>query len=296
MRLVLPAALAALAAVAIAACSGKQGREAGAPRDGGDAAQARTEAGSSDGTPGGPAEGAHPDYRLAPLDGRGRVEGGGSALVVVKWLDPPLRAVRSPGRNACGTPTRPPASFYVRDRQRHVNAVRNAVVSFEGVEAGRRPDASRPVELGIRACRLEPAVVRAPRIGAPLAVVSDDERRHEVVVEHLGAGGSPPELLARVPLPLVGQRYEVPLDRPGIVRATSRADERDHAYVVVPGHPYVAVTGDRGSARFDQVPAGRYEVTVWHPPLDPGGEPLAARAELVVEAGKTRQLEIELAP
>jgi hypothetical protein len=163
--------------------------------------------------------------------------------------------------------------------------------------AGRTPnEPAGALEIAVRDCQLQPAVARLPRLGSALALINDDERRHEITIEHLGDGSGPPELVARVPLPLVGQRYELSLQRAGIVRLVTASDERGHAYVAVPAHPYVAIPDATGAARFEQVPAGRYHVKVWHPPLQRNGPPLTATATVTVEARKSVERVIAIEP
>lgn len=283
-----------LLSVGPAACSGDQGKKkpAHAGRDGGDAAVAAGEGDAAASAP----EGAAEPYRLAPVDDEGEVEKSGRLSVVVSWPEPPPEVLQSPGLNACGVAVRSPASFFIRTKKSDVTGLRHAVVSLSGVERGRRPDPAEATLIAVRDCRLRPVVARVARLGGRLAVVNDDERRHQVVLERLGEGGEVAERLARVPLPLVGGRYDLPLEEPGFYRATTAGSERDHSYVVVPPHPYVAVADERGLARMDQVPAGTYEVVAWHPPLERGGAPLTARGEVEIEAGGTTRHVIELKP
>lgn len=59
------------------------------------------------------------------------------------------------------------------------------------------------------------------------------------------------------------------------------------AYVVVCPTPYFATTEKDGSFKIEGVPPGKYTVVTWHEKLKP------ARAEVVVEAGKTAAVEVE---
>jgi hypothetical protein len=262
--------------VALAACSGDAGRGArdGAPR---------------------PGDGTSPGYKVA-VDGGGKVAQAGEVNVVVSWAQPTPASLGSPGRNACGAASRVAVDAFIRDKRETVTAMRYAVVELVGVERGRAAEAAEPLELSVRDCRVHPVVARLGRLGAPLALINDDERRHEVVVEHLGDGTAAPTPIATVPLPLVGQRVELGLPKEGIVRITTASDEHDHVYVAVPGHPYVALADATGLAKLEQVPAGKYQVRVWHPPLTRGGAPLVATASVVVEAGKAAELVIPIQP
>lgn len=267
-----------LIALAAVACSGDQSRNASGRPDGSGDGDVGA---SGDGSRGGAVDGGGASV------GGGKASGGGGTLVVIASLPGAgAAAMTSPGRNACGAPTRAPVEVFIRDRTQTVTGLAHAVVEVEGIE--RAPAAAGPaVEVSIRDCRVRPVMARAGKVGGALALINDDERRHDVLVEHLGDGSGRPEPIARVPLALVGQRVELALPRAGIVRISAAADERDHAYVFVPSHPFVAVTDSSGAARIEGIPPGRYQVKVWHPPLERGGKPLVARAQVAIEAGKS---------
>lgn len=275
--------LMAFATAHLAACGSKS-----APNDkvddGGDVGKAAVlDAGPT--TP----QGAAAPYLLADMDADGGVVGAGTIEATVSWLSAPASARGSAGRNACGERRRPGVSIHT------LGGVRGAVVRLGGIDRGRAPDPGTVVELAVRDCFVGPAAVRAPRLGATLAVINDDERRHEVLIEHLGDGTGTPSQIARFTLPVIGHRVELPLDEPGIVRASSTADPTDHSFVVVPGTPYVAVTGDKGVATFEQVPAGTYQLAVWHPPVVAGDEPFVRTAEVTVVAGETAEVTLSFA-
>jgi hypothetical protein len=279
-RVTAGARLASIAALAIAvACGGKGKSETAGPRDGGDAAEASAEPART--TP----DGAAAPYLVAAADADGGLVDAGSVAVTVTWSDPPAALLRSPGLSPCGSKLPPPVSVHT------LHGLRDAVVRLEGVREGVPPRPAAAVEIAVRDCQLEPRVQVAPRLGVPLAVINDDGERREVALAQLGAGE--PEPLARLPMPLVGQRYELPLDRPGLVRA--RMGDRD-SYVFAPPHPYAAVTSDKGRVEFEQVPPGTYTVVAWHPPVVAGGAPLEARGEVTVVAGETAELELEPRP
>ena len=61
-----------------------------------------------------------------------------------------------------------------------------------------------------------------------------------------------------------------------------------NGFVLAFAHPYHAVTGEDGSFSISEVPAGTYNLSIWH-------ETLAAKTvEVTVEAGKTVNVTIEL--
>jgi protoporphyrinogen/coproporphyrinogen III oxidase len=248
----------ALAAASVACASKSPSPAPPAGRDGGDAAVT-----------------AAADPAAAPV-------ATGGVAVTVEWPLPPAALLAPRGRNACGALRPPPVSVHT------MGGLRNAVVSLEGGASPAPPPA--PTELAVHRCRIEPSVSAIGGLGGHLALINDDERRHEVRAWRLGE--SEPEPVARVPLPLVGQRVELPLEQPGILRV---GDPRDGAYVVVTEHRWVAVTGDEGRARFSKVPVGTYQIAVWHPPVTEGGPPRTATAEVTVTEGKTQRVTVSLA-
>lgn len=275
----LGAGLAALVCLMVACGGGKRSERTQSQHDGGDGGAATVEPAPPT-TP----EGAAPPYLLAPVDGAGTVIGAGSVDVFVSWSDPPAELLRSPGFDACGQRRAPPVSVHT------LHGLRDALVTIEGIARGRAPEPPRPTELIVAGCALEPRVQVASRLGAPLAVRSASERRTEIALDRLEGG----DRIAHFAMPLIGQRYELPLTDSGLYRATLATEHA--AYVYAPPHPYVAVTDEAGHARFSDVPPGTYEIVAWHPPVAAGAEPLVARGEVTVEAGGAAELTLEPRP
>lgn len=280
------AVAAALLLVALVACSGGgnggKSVEGGVQRDGGDAAVAASaEPATARKTP----EGAAPPYLVGDVDAKGRLIDAGKLQVQVSWSDPPAGFLRSPGANSCGATRAPAVSVHT------LHGLRGAVVEIQGIARGVAPAGETTSVLSVRDCAIQPRVRVLSRFGAPLAITSDDDRRHEITIEKAD-DGSP---VARVPLPLVGQRYELSLDEPGHYRVTGESVD-DVAWVVSPGHPYVAVTDEKGRVAFPEVPAGTYRVVAWHPPVRDGQEPISATGEVVVKAGETAELTLAPRP
>lgn len=79
-------------------------------------------------------------------------------------------------------------------------------------------------------------------------------------------------------------------DEPGVVVLGCNIHDFMRGYVYVVESPYYAVSGEDGVATIDDLPAGSYEVTVWHP-----REKEAAKAETVeVAAAGAASLAFEL--
>ena len=82
------------------------------------------------------------------------------------------------------------------------------------------------------------------------------------------------------------KKFELPLytgtpaspvifDKPGIVVLGCNIHDWMVGYIYVLPTPYFAKTGSDGKARLTEVPAGAYEVKVWHPRIRGSSEPLS---------------------
>jgi hypothetical protein len=215
----------------------------------------------------------------------------GAIAITVRWLPAPPELVASPGVNACGMERRPPL------RVDTMGAVEGAVATLVDIREGRAHAEPAPSAVSIEACRAEPRVSIASAKGSPLEILSRDERPQQVTLSYAGpllGGAGDAEPLAEFALPLVGQRVQLAAPRDGIYVARTTASPNEEAYVVVPPHPYAAITDDLGEARLNGVPVGRYELKIWHPPVTPGGEPLTRRASVQVVADEEAEISIAL--
>lgn len=69
-------------------------------------------------------------------------------------------------------------------------------------------------------------------------------------------------------------------DRPGVVPLGCNIHDWMSAYVFVAETPWYAVTDAAGAARLEALPAGTYQIAVWHPTLK--GEPQALAQTLTI--------------
>jgi len=74
----------------------------------------------------------------------------------------------------------------------------------------------------------------------------------------------------------------VELKRTGIIALGCNIHDHMIAYLVVTADQ-AQVTDGKGQARFDDLPAGHYTVTVWHPQLWPGHPQVSATVEVPAE-------------
>jgi hypothetical protein len=251
----------------LAACASKGGKTP--RRDGGDAAITVPVA-AIDAGPATPAGTVAP-YLLAPLADAADV------TVRVEWKDATAKQRTSQGRDPCGH-ARPE---YARVHTLH--GVADAVVWLD-VANGKAPPALAPATVTLRDCALSPAVQVAGRADASLIVRGIDERRAAVSVawaETLTVTQAE-TVVARAELVVVGDAVELAM-KPWLAAITTDASS-DPAYVVVPPHPYVAVTDETGAAVLGEVPPGTYPVHAWLRAGD-GEAPRVVDGEVVVEPG-----------
>lgn len=82
------------------------------------------------------------------------------------------------------------------------------------------------------------------------------------------------------------------LNRPGVIAVGCNIHDHMIAYLVVTTD-LAEVTAQNGEAHFDDLPPGRYTITVWHPQLWPGRPPVSAAVD-VPAAGAARALAFTL--
>jgi hypothetical protein len=174
-----------------------------------------------------------------------------------------------------------------------------ALVYIEKVAVGRAvPSEDRPVSVGglvvKRGCALAPAVQVATPLPSPLVVHGDGKRAALRVTPPAGAARTHELLEAgRVGLQVTA----------GVTRIDAADGSFGSAWVIGLETPYYALTDDRGRFRLDELAAGTYEVTIWHPPVPAlangalaYGPPIVAKRTVRVEAARTARLDVGLGP
>jgi len=219
--------------------------------------------------------------------------------IKVVWPTPAPASLVSPGRNACDVPRAAPlpvdplGAIAERNGLERSVAVAGVVVELRGegtaataaaAGADRVSDADADdVRVAVTDCAPHPRTVVLGAESPVLTVVNNDERRHRVRVEHLGAGpatgeaGAAPRLLAVLDLAVVGQQARVAVDRPGVVRVVSAAAPDEPSFAIAPGDARVALTDVHGRVAFANVASDDVSVRAWYP-----AGAVAARTETTV--------------
>ena len=85
----------------------------------------------------------------------------------------------------------------------------------------------------------------------------------------------------------------IQLDQAGVIAVGCNIHDQMITYLYVSDAPWLAKTGANGRAEFRDVPAGAWNVRVWHPRLKPGKPDLAQSATLVA-ADESKQMAFAL--
>ena len=125
-------------------------------------------------------------------------------------------------------------------------------------------------------------LVLAVQVGTEVAFPNKDNLRHHVY-------SFSPAKKFELPLSKGTQAPPVRFDGHGIVVLGCNIHDWMLGYINVLETPYFATTGVDGRAHIKDLPAGTYEVRLWHPRLPPGSAPPSQRITLV--AGKDEQAE-----
>jgi len=212
-------------------------------------------------------------YEAVPVTDGGALRGTVSVVGPVPVL-PPLPVTKD--RQACGTEV-PNEDIVVGP----TGGLADAVVWIAAIGRGKPFEAAAPV-LEQRGCRYVPRVLLVPA-GETVTVTNGDGILHNI---HTYGVKNPPLNRAHPHFrPTITHRFE----EPEIIPVKCDAHRWMRAWIVVEAHPYYAKTEAAGTYVLGSVPAGAYELRVWHPTL---GE---RAARVVVRAGESTATDFELA-
>lgn len=169
----------------------------------------------------------------------------------------PLKVYKN--RDFCG-PQVPNQSLLVDPRR----GLQNVVLMIPGARRETRENQLRSLVLDNKNCAFVPHVQVAP-IGSEILLLNSDPILHDV---HARLGF---ETLFNEGLP-TWRQVKKRLTRTGIITIQCEVLHTwMSAYIVVTSNPYFAVTDERGEFIIEGVPAGTYEMEVWHEKL--GNQP-----------------------
>ncbi len=237
------------------------------------------------------------DYTAQAVTRGGAIEGR------VRWRHPPRLAESLPvaGVPGCRGPA-PNQTLAVRD-----GGVSGAVVYLADIRRGRpllhglvdSADPGQRPQLGgtviAQGCELVPQV----QLMAPLGTTLELSRRGDGA--HMVHGRSAGKSVFDVPLDRSGPVRRVRIDTPGVLELSADGGVAP-AWIVVQAHPYYVMTDENGGFRLSDVPAGRYRLVAWHPPVATVGRggavvwtaPLTQTVTVTVGAALTRHVDVDL--
>jgi hypothetical protein len=154
-----------------------------------------------------------------------------------------------------------------------------------------------------RGCSFAPHVQLAAPIGINLQVANHDAIAHRLKISKFGEDAGK-DRVVNLALPTLSTK-EVPLLAAGVYEVASDDDGvHGGAWVVVPRHPYYAITDSDGRFRLDDVPPGEYSLIAWHEPVITAadektgaitrGSAIEIKARIKVVAGQVTRHDVDL--
>ncbi len=148
------------------------------------------------------------------------------------------------------------------------HGVSNVVVSIEGIEKGKTIQGQQSAPLMNKQCRFEP-LTQAATVNAKLEISSEDPVLHNT---HLRMNE---KTFLNIALPPKGRVIQKVLKKPGRLEVRCDAHKFMHATIHVFPHPYFALTNKDGEFEISGVPAGDYQLTLWHKVVGTIKKPIA---------------------
>lgn len=127
-----------------------------------------------------------------------------------------------------------------------------------GLEGKTFETPATPAVIDQKGCHYEPHVFGI-QAGQALQIINSDSTLHNV---H-GMPKETPEF--NLGMPIQGMKLERKFDKPEVmVKFKCDVHPWMNAYIGVLGHPYYAVSGEDGTFKISNLPAGKYTLEAWH--------------------------------
>jgi len=155
------------------------------------------------------------------------------------------------------------------------------------------PAAGQPVPKALRAIQIEQKgrkfspLVSVVQIGTEISFPNNDTVRHHVY-------SFSPAKIFDIKLYSGDPGSPGPFDKPGTVVVGCNIHDQMVAYIHVVNTPYFAKTDATGKIKIDGLPAGKYQLKVWHFGT-PAGTPIAEQALSVSEPEATASVALSIA-
>ncbi|MBI4525170.1 MAG: hypothetical protein HY695_15305 [Deltaproteobacteria bacterium] len=187
----------------------------------------------------------------------GAVSDGGTIAGVVKFkgaAPAPKKLDINKDKEVCGKTDKVDPSLIVSGG----NLV-NAVVSITDVKKGKKIDVQK-VTLDQKGCEYQPHVLAFPA-GTTVEILNPDGILHNV---HSYSKVNSPFNVAQ---PKFKKSMTQKIEKPEIINVKCDVHGWMNGWFFVTEHPYVSVTDKSGAFKLTDVPAGTYNVEVWHETL-----------------------------
>ena len=207
------------------------------------------------------------------------VTNGGTLIGTVQYRGarPPRTVLEiSKDQNVCGHTEKVNESLIVGEDR----GVQNAVVSLTTIERGKAFPVTG-VTIDQRECRYTPHVVLVP-VGGEVSILNTDGILHSIRTH---SSHNPPLNKAQ---PKFKKIIKETFPLPEVIQISCDAHAWMSGWLIVTAHPYYAVTDPHGRFRLEHIPAGEYEVQVWHESLS------EQRQRLKISAKASATLNVEL--
>lgn len=211
---------------------------------------------------------AMPLSGLLAYDG-GAVSDGGSVSGVVKFkgaAPAPKKLQITKDKEVCAKSGKTDPSLIVSGG----NLV-NAVVSITDIKKGKKMEPQK-VKLDQNGCEYKPHVL-AMAAGSSVDILNPDGILHNV---HSYSKANSPFNMAQ---PKFKKTITVKVDKPEVINLKCDVHGWMNAWLFVAANPYFSVTDNSGSFKLTDVPAGTYNVEVWHETLGKASQKVTVKAK-----------------
>jgi len=208
-----------------------------------------------------------PAYLLAYTGGD--VKDGGSISGTVKFAGSapaPKKLEITKDKEVCGKGEKVDKTLVVSNGN-----LANAVVSITDIKTGKKIDAKK-VTLDQKDCEYHPHVLAFP-VGTPVEIQNPDGILHNV---HSYSKVNPTFNIAQ---PKFKKTVEVKIEKPEAINVKCDVHGWMSGWLVATESPYVAVTDNSGNFKLTDVPAGTYNVEVWHETLGKSSQKVTVKGK-----------------
>ena len=205
---------------------------------------------------------------LLAYDG-GAVSDGGSVSGVVKFkgaAPAPKKLEITKDKEVCAKSGKTDPSLIVSGG----NLI-NAVVTITDINKGKKMEPQK-VKLDQNGCEYKPHVL-AMAAGSSVDILNPDGILHNV---HSYSKANSPFNMAQ---PKFKKTITVKVDKPEVINLKCDVHGWMNAWLFVAANPYFSVTDNGGGFKLTDVPAGTYNVEVWHETLGKASQKVTVKAK-----------------